>query len=78
MRWRDGHRTHHLHIVVFGGALWEDRIAFRDALRGDPDLVHRYAALKTALLTQHRGDREAYTDAKADFVRAVIGAYRQP
>ena len=78
MRWRNGHRTHHLHIVVVGGAQWDDRLAFRDALRRDPDLVHRYAALKTALVTQHRGDREAYTDAKADFVRSVIGAERQP
>ena len=78
MRWRDGHRTHHLHIVVLGGAQWDDRLAFRDLLRRDPDLVRRYAALKTALATQHRGDREAYTDAKADFVRSVIGAGRQP
>ena len=78
MRWRDGHRTHHLHIVVFGGVPWDDRLAFRDALRRDPGLVRRYAALKTSLATQHQGDREAYTDAKADFVRSVIGAERQP
>lgn len=78
MRWRNGHRTHHLHIVVFCGAQWDERLAFRDALRRDPDLVRRYAALKTALVTQHRADREAYTDAKADFVRSVIGAERQP
>jgi len=77
MRWRDGHRTHHLHIVVFGGAPWSDRLAFRDVLRHDPYLVRRYASLKTALATQHRGDREAYTDAKADFVRSVIRAARR-
>jgi GrpB-like predicted nucleotidyltransferase (UPF0157 family) len=78
MRWKDGHRTHHLHIVVFGGAPWDNRLAFRDALRRDPDLVRHYAALKIALVTQHPGDREAYTDAKADFVLAVIGTHRQP
>ena len=77
MRWRDGHRTHHLHIVVFGAAQWDDRLAFRDALRRDQYLVRRYAALKAALATQHRDDREAYTSAKVDFVRSVIEANRQ-
>ena len=77
MRWKDGHRTHHLHIVVVGDAQWNDRLAFRDALRRDPHLARHYAALKTALVTEHRGDREAYTDAKADFVRSVIGSKRR-
>ena len=72
MRWRNGHRTHHLHIVVRGGTPWTDRLAFRDALRRDPHLAHRYAALKTMLARKHQGDREAYTDAKADFVRTVL------
>lgn len=72
MRWKNGHRTHHLHIVVHGGAAWADRLAFRDALRRDPALAARYATLKTSLAEQHRGDREAYTDAKAAFVRAVV------
>ena len=47
MRWRDGHRTHHLHIVVHGGTPWRDRLAFRDALRRDAALAARYAALKS-------------------------------
>ena len=72
MRWRDGHRTHHLHIVVFGGAPWHDRLAFRDALRRDPALARRYAELKTDLAATHASDREVYTEAKAEFVRAVV------
>jgi GrpB-like predicted nucleotidyltransferase (UPF0157 family) len=76
MRWWRGRRTHHLHLVVFGGAAWTERLAFRDALRRDPDLAWQYAALKTTLATQHRGDREAYTEAKADFVRSVLGGGR--
>lgn len=76
MRWRHGRRTHHLHIVVFGDTAWSERLAFRDALRRDPDLARQYAALKTTLATQHRGDREAYTEAKADFVRAVLSGGR--
>jgi GrpB-like predicted nucleotidyltransferase (UPF0157 family) len=72
MRWKDGRRTHHLHIVVHGGAQWLDRLAFRDALRSDPALAARYAALKADLAATHASDREAYTKAKAEFVRAVV------
>ena len=77
MRWRDGHRTHHLHLVVADSSPWRDRLAFRDALRGDPALAQRYAALKSELATTHRDDREAYTDAKAAFVRAVVQGDRE-
>jgi GrpB-like predicted nucleotidyltransferase (UPF0157 family) len=72
MRWHAGHRTHHLHIVVAHGAQWNDRLAFRDALRHDPALARRYADLKTGLAAKHPADREAYTDAKSAFVRAVL------
>ena len=72
MRWRDGHRTHHLHIVVLDGAPWKDRLAFRDALRRDPALARRYATLKAHLATTFASDREAYTDAKAAFVREAL------
>ena len=72
MRWRDGRRTHHLHIVVRGGTPWHDRLAFRDALRRDPMLANRYAKLKTELAVRHQADREAYTEAKAVFVRDAV------
>ncbi len=72
MRWRDGRRTHHLHVVVHGGAAWLDRLAFRDALRHDPALADRYAKLKIELAAMHSSDREAYTEAKADFVRKAV------
>ena len=74
MRWKDGHRTHHLHIVVLGAAPWRDRLAFRDALRENVDLARRYARLKADLAARHRTDREAYTDGKAEFVREVVRA----
>ena len=78
MRWKNGHRTHHLHIVAHGGVLWGERIGFRDALRADPALAQRYAALKIRLAAEHRADREAYTDAKADFVRDVVRRLPRP
>lgn len=71
MRWAGGHRTHHLHLVVHGGPVWAQRLRFRDALRADAALAARYAALKAELAARHPGDREAYTEGKAAFVRSV-------
>lgn len=73
MRAAGGRRTHHLHLVVFYGTEWWRRMRFRDALRGDPKLAHRYALLKHTLALQHRADREAYTRAKTEFVLSVAG-----
>src|SRR5215213_6463279 len=39
-------RTHHIHLVPFGGPLWHERLAFRDLLRRDRSLADEYARLK--------------------------------
>lgn len=70
MRWDQVHRTHHLHVVVHTGEIWLQRLRFRDALRGSSDLAARYAQLKMELAARHASDREAYTEAKAEFVRS--------
>lgn len=67
-------RTHHLHLVPMGSPLWNDRLAFRDALRGNPELAADYATLKTRLAVEFREDREAYTDAKTPFVNRVLAS----
>ena len=67
-------RTHHLHLVPVGSALWRERLAFRDALRADTALRDAYADLKRRLAAAHPQDREAYTDAKGPFVAAVLAA----
>nr|WP_163502673.1 GrpB family protein [Halomonas socia] len=72
MRHAHGHRIHHLHVVVHDGELWHKRLAFRDALRADTALAARYAALKRELAASHSQDREAYTQAKGDFVHSVV------
>lgn len=69
-------RTHHLHPVPHDSPLWHDRLAFRDALRGDPKLAAKYCELKRQLAAEHRLDREAYTDGKSSFVRAVAEEWR--
>jgi GrpB-like predicted nucleotidyltransferase (UPF0157 family) len=71
---KNGRRTHHLHLVVHGQREWQRRLAFRDALRSDQVLALQYEALKRDLAQSLCDDREAYTAAKADFVKSVVGA----
>lgn len=65
-------RTHHLHLIPFRSELWNERLAFRDALRADPELLAEYVDLKVKLAAMYRWDREAYTEAKAPFVQRVL------
>ena len=71
MRWSNGHRTHHLHVVVYGAEPWNEHLRFRDTLRARPDIAIRYASLKSKLAAQYATDREAYTSAKEAFVQSV-------
>jgi GrpB-like predicted nucleotidyltransferase (UPF0157 family) len=64
----------HLHAVVRGSLIWRRQLAFRDALRSDPELTHKYAELKRRLATLHADDRAAYTDAKGPFIAQVLAA----
>ena len=66
------HRTHHLHLVVPGSATWREELAFRDALRAEPETARAYEELKRRLADEHRHDREAYTAAKTEFVEGVL------
>lgn len=74
MRSLDGRRTHHLHVVVFGGPTWRKHLAFRDRLRSSPALAQSYARLKSELAIRFEHDREAYTDAKSEFIASVLAA----
>jgi GrpB-like predicted nucleotidyltransferase (UPF0157 family) len=65
-------RTHHLHLVPTDSRRFCDELAFRDLLRGDPATAREYEALKRNLAQRFADDREAYTDAKADFIRLVV------
>jgi GrpB-like predicted nucleotidyltransferase (UPF0157 family) len=59
-----------------GSPRYLDELAFRDALRGDPALAERYAALKHGLAARFPDDRNTYTQHKAPFVREVLEAFR--
>jgi GrpB-like predicted nucleotidyltransferase (UPF0157 family) len=65
-------RTHHLHLVPFQSSLWVERLAFRDYLRTHAEMARQYAELKYRLAEAHRFDREAYTEAKGEFVNRIV------
>lgn len=72
MRWAEGRRTHHLHLMVFGSQEWDRRLAFRNILRANTELAQRYEQNKRMWVAEFRSDREAYTAAKADFIREAL------
>jgi GrpB-like predicted nucleotidyltransferase (UPF0157 family) len=69
---RPERRTHHLHLVPAGSPRYAEELAFRDLLRADPGTAERYAKLKRELADRFPEDREAYTEAKTDFIRGVL------
>jgi GrpB-like predicted nucleotidyltransferase (UPF0157 family) len=72
LRPRPEARTHHLHLIEHDDPHARALIAFGDALRADPGLRAGYADLKERLARQHRQNRNAYTDAKSEFVARVL------
>jgi len=72
MRQSGGHRTHHLHVVVYDSEDWDARVGFRDRLRTDPDLRRRYTDLKEELAERFAEDRESYTEGKSAFIAEAV------
>jgi len=66
-------RTHHLHLGEPGASDLRDQMRFRDALRADRELRHRYLAMKRDLAGRHGADRARYSEAKGAFVAAALG-----
>jgi GrpB-like predicted nucleotidyltransferase (UPF0157 family) len=65
-------REFHLHLIPTDSQRYRDELAFRDHLRADPGLASAYAALKLDLAARFPSDRDAYTDAKAAFIRTAL------
>ncbi len=63
--------SHHLHLTEPGSSLWNERLAFRDALRADPALARQYQELKVRLAADSP-DLAAYTAGKRPFVVRVL------
>lgn len=69
----EGLPAHHLYVVVRGSEPYLDHVRLRDHLRAHPEDAARYAALKRDLAPLLATDRDAYTDAKAPFIRSLLG-----
>ena len=77
----DWPHSHHVHLCE-SGSEWEWRhLAFRDHLRTHPTAREEYVALKRRLAALHgganRGERQAYADAKSEFVQRILDAARR-
>lgn len=68
---RGGQRSHQLHLTRPDSDLWRERLAFRDALRGDAGLRGEYEALKQRLAGD-AVDIGSYTAGKRCFVSRVL------
>jgi GrpB-like predicted nucleotidyltransferase (UPF0157 family) len=72
-------RTHHLHVIEHRDPHAVALLAFRDALRADAGLRRDYAALKRQLARRDPVNRNAYSNAKGEFIgRALLRAGIEP
>jgi GrpB-like predicted nucleotidyltransferase (UPF0157 family) len=67
----EGKRTHQIHMVKVGSEFWERHLLFRNYLREHPEEARDYHELKVKLATEFGTDREAYTEAKTEFIRSA-------
>ena len=59
-------KVFHLHLRYYGD---HDELYFRDYLKGNPAAAKEYEALKLSLWKKYEHNRDAYTDAKSEFVK---------
>jgi len=70
-------RTHHIHVLAKGSEKWKDHLCFRDYLNDDLSTAKEYESLKLELCEKYGNDRNAYTDAKENFIRRVTAEARK-
>lgn len=59
-------RVFHLHLRYWGD---NSELYFRDYLNANPDIAKKYEDIKLSLWKQYEHNRDAYTDAKSEFVK---------
>jgi len=67
-------KVYHLHVRYMGD--W-DELYFRDFLIAYPEVADEYGKLKLHLRKEYEHDRDAYTEAKTDFVTKYSRAAKQ-
>lgn len=63
-------QAYHIHFAGKGNQLW-DGIIFRDYIRKYKNVAEEYGILKIGLSEIFRYDREAYTEAKSEFIKTI-------
>ena len=66
-------KVFHLHILHLGD--WDEPV-FCEYLKQNPEKAQEYAALKIGLQKKFKHDRDAYTEAKGEFIRTCVKAAR--
>lgn len=59
-------KVYHLHLRYAGD---NDELYFRDYLNDNPGIAKEYERLKLSLWRQYEHDRDAYTEAKTNFIK---------
>ena len=67
-------KVYHVHLRLAGD---NDELYFRDYLNAHPQTAKEYEALKLHLWKEFEHDRDAYTEAKTEFIKAVTAKARQ-
>ena len=65
-------RTHHIHVVRWNEAEWNNYINFRDYLNRYPDKAMQYDAYKKKLAAQFADDRGSYTTGKQELIDRLL------
>lgn len=67
-------KVFHLHVRYLGD--WNE-LYFRDYLIQHPEVAKQYGKLKLELKDKFQHDRDAYTEAKADFIKKHTNLARE-
>jgi len=65
-------RTHHIHVVLWGGTEWNDYVNFRDYLNAFPEKAAAYHDLKQNLLAGFAAERGQYTRGKHELIQTLL------
>jgi GrpB-like predicted nucleotidyltransferase (UPF0157 family) len=65
-------RTHHIHVVKYNNAEWNNQLNFRDYLNNNYKEAKKYEKLKISLMEENKDNREAYTKSKEEYILKVF------
>ena len=77
VRDENGVRVAQIHLYVLPAAAWDEKLAFRDALRVDRALASAYATEKYRVANEVAWDKAEYAVAKGPFVERVLSTLRE-